>query len=408
MDGGRDQYPDARQFAAEQLERIQREGGLEFKGGGAGLIGDQLGGMDGQEDDIYEYDEEDYGYDDEEEEEDEEGEDGEEAVEVAGDRFSEGSGVEGREQDWEGEERQVVRGEDLDAVVVEKREFVLSYLRTELLLTLIFYTFLLSSVRPALKALCVVSNFPIDSLLSLVNILSSHPSLRLLDLSQLTNSSSESVVPLLEHLVLQSSTSPILHLSLNDSCFFRNPTSSSISLLEESLVKILSLNRTGLEYLDLRGTSTFTMEETLEDLVDVVEDSNRTIQMIWFDPRPRWRNTSFDYLRDRLNDALKKNRARRRLAHSSALGLLPSFRAMLHASRWEPEEGGGGGGGLQKLPVELLREILGYSRASGLSRRQVGRVMDWAGSRETLSGRGEEGSREFLEEVDCWRFEEEE
>lgn len=75
---------------------------------------------------------------------------------------------------------------------------------------------------------------------------------------------------------------------------------------------------------------------------------------------------------------------------------------MLHASDAHET----GGGGLQKLPLELVREILTYSRASGLSQRQVGRVMDWAGSRETLSGRRGEGARGFLNEVDCWRFEE--
>ena len=122
MEGGGDQYPDARQFAAAQLERIQREGGPEFKGGGAGLIGDQLSGMGGQEDDIYEYDEEDYDYDDEEEEDDDEEEE-DELAKVEGDRFSEGSGVEEREEDWEGEERWVVRGEDLETEVAAEREF---------------------------------------------------------------------------------------------------------------------------------------------------------------------------------------------------------------------------------------------------------------------------------------------
>lgn len=126
MEGGGYQYPDARQFAAEQFDRIQREAGQEFKSGGAGLIGDQLGGMNGEEDDIYEYSEEEYGYDDEEEDEDEEGEDGGELGEVEGDRFSEGSGVEEREESWEGEERWVVRGEDLETEVTVDCESLLN------------------------------------------------------------------------------------------------------------------------------------------------------------------------------------------------------------------------------------------------------------------------------------------
>ena len=117
MDAGGDRYPDARQFAADQLERIQREAGQEFRAGGAGLIGDQLSGLgerDGEEDVIFEYGEEDYNYDDEGDDEEEEG-NGEEVGEVEGDRFSEGSGVEEREENWEGEERRVVRGEDFES-----------------------------------------------------------------------------------------------------------------------------------------------------------------------------------------------------------------------------------------------------------------------------------------------------
>ena len=61
------------------------------------------------------------------------------------------------------------------------------------------------------------------------------------------------------------------------------------------------------------------------------------------------------------------------------------------------------------LPTEILREILRYTSSSGLSRRQVGRIMSWAEERGTLKGseggKREVGSKEFLEGVDCWKFE---
>lgn len=69
---------------------------------------------------------------------------------------------------------------------------------------------------------------------------------------------------------------------------------------------------------------------------------------------------------------------------------------------------GKGRGRLDSLPTEISREILRYTSSSGLSRRQVGRIMSWAEERETLKGLEEGravGSREFLERVDCWRFE---
>ena len=51
-------------------------------------------------------------------------------------------------------------------------------------------------------------------------------------------------------------------------------------------------------------------------------NSISTLQMLWSDPRTRWANTPLNYLRERLNDFLSKNRAkkvaRRKMAQSSA------------------------------------------------------------------------------------------
>jgi len=258
-----------------------------------------------------------------------------------------------------------------------------------------------STARPNLVALRITSTLLSDALPSLLSFLSSSPLLRHLDLSGIPSFSSSSFVHrTLTHFIAESSTKSIRHLQLSYENGDRSPG------LETTLISLLLHNRSGIGYLDLRGTSNFTEEDSLSQLVDTIEDSNNTLQMLWLDPRACWTNTPLCYLRDRLNDALAKNRARRKLAHSAALRLVGRFRVMLCLDRGRV---GKESGRWDSLPTEILREILRYTSSSGLSRRQVGRIMSWAEERGTLKGleggKREVGSKEFLEGVDCWKFE---
>lgn len=239
---------------------------------------------------------------------------------------------------------------------------------------------------------------------SLLALLSSHPSIHHLDLSHLPY---PTISGLLTSLVPSDIPCNVRHISLLSSLSHSpGPTPSDIVDLEAAILALLPTLRT-LEYIDLRGTSLFTTEDSLSPLVDLIADDPRTcaLQMVWFPPRRRWANTPWDYLRDRLTDQLGTNRKRRELAHRRAVGLLGVARGVML--------GGGGDHNLGGLPGELLREVVGWSEEGkeGLSRKQVGRVIRWGERRETLGGgHGEggqvvDGRRDWLERVGCWRVE---
>jgi len=167
------------------------------------------------------------------------------------------------ETDWGGEERLMVRSRDLSLEIEDHRKhFIFSSLivdKSEADLFFCLFSIRIKA-RPNLIAFRITSTLPALALPTLFSLLSSTPPLRQIFFFQLTSSSLPSNLQILNHFLSQFSINSIHHLSLTSSSF-------SSLLLGSALVSLLLLNRSGFKYLDLRVTSTFTMEDSLSQSV---------------------------------------------------------------------------------------------------------------------------------------------
>ncbi|KAL7410207.1 hypothetical protein BDY24DRAFT_400452 [Mrakia frigida] len=266
------------------------------------------------------------------------------------------------------------------------------------------------SSLPNLQEIRIRSTFRLSSIGYLLSI-AQHPTLRHLNLAYCTFKN-RTLLDLLTFLLIHFTTNSNLNrLTLDLRC-----PSSVTECAEALLIQIIEQGReSSLEYVRvdqrMEEARNFVSDlETFFTFVDRVQEGNKTIQGIWTS-RSKKRHHQ-----EKLQAAFFRNRSLRAQTHSAALSLLPLFRTILltryirpltrlestHLSLSdEPLTS------LGSLPVELLRRILVELNTSPLSKRQVTKLLAYAGDRETLVGEGmdrESGSREFLREVDCWKY----
>lgn len=181
----------------------------------------------------------------------------------------------------------------------------------------------------------------------------------------------------------------------------------------------------GLEYLDLGDLSILQLLTDGSQLVDEIEKNNPTLIGIRLTERDRSRMKGAvgnDYAR--LKAALKRNRQGRAETHATALRLLPISRTLFHRPLFVPREFApiDRSGRLhhllsgitlldfqptsfKDLPAEILLDIIGYLGTGPLTARQLTNVIEYAADRGTLKDpRSARSGKEFLDKVDCWKW----
>jgi len=172
------------------------------------------------------------------------------------------------------------------------------------------------------------------------------------------------------------------------------------------IMALVELGRIGgLEYLDLQGLEVFKTQSDFVRLVEEIEAHNPILLGL----RLSYRDFDQDSeVYGRLKAAVRRNRSSRLETRGSALELLGQLRILLHqptlsltSLTLSPKDKS-----FADLPTEVLLQIVSQlDSIKSLSARQVANIVEYASGRESLAvGFRAEGEREFLERMDCWRW----
>jgi len=144
---------------------------------------------------------------------------------------------------------------------------------------------------------------------------------------------------------------------------------------------------------------------------------NKTIQGLWLRPRPDGISDDeddgidFDESRNDINAYLQRNRDLREETHEEALVFLHRYRSIVSQEPSNLSSGSTVASDLstsrQAALASLTQHLLADSPPSILTARQRTLMLEWVLAEEKSDVNEKGGSeREWLEKVDCWRWEE--